>query len=65
MVDGSVSFVFDQRNISPALKGSCDMDFKLKSELIVDVFNTVGFKIKELDAAKQFIRNGYIIVCQI
>lgn len=39
-------------NISPALKGSCDLDYQIKTELVVDIFNTVGFKIKDLEAAK-------------
>jgi hypothetical protein len=38
-------------NISPALKGSCDLDHKIKKELVVDIFNTIGFKIKDMEAA--------------
>ncbi|KAI8895878.1 tubulin-tyrosine ligase family-domain-containing protein [Globomyces pollinis-pini] len=43
-------------NISPALKGSCDMDYKLKSALIVDIFNTVGFKVKDIIQARTHVK---------
>ncbi|KAI9101639.1 tubulin-tyrosine ligase family-domain-containing protein [Phlyctochytrium arcticum] len=35
-------------NISPSLKASCDMDWKIKSTMVTDLFNLVGFKVSDL-----------------
>lgn len=38
-------------NISPSMKASCPLDFKLKSDLAIDLFNCVGFKLKDIENA--------------
>ncbi|KAJ3276288.1 hypothetical protein HDV01_005736 [Terramyces sp. JEL0728] len=48
-------------NISPAMKGSCDMDFKLKSSLIVDIFNTIGIKMKDVELARNHIKKKVVV----
>ncbi|KAJ3183050.1 Tubulin polyglutamylase ttll4 [Geranomyces variabilis] len=35
-------------NISPSLKASCDMDFAIKHELVVDLMNLVGFRLEDV-----------------
>ena len=39
-------------NISPALKSSCDADFTVKTQLVRDMFNLVGFRIKDVELCK-------------
>ncbi|KAI8904110.1 tubulin-tyrosine ligase family-domain-containing protein [Gorgonomyces haynaldii] len=38
-------------NVSPSLKASCDLDFGIKTNLAVDMFNLCGFKLKDLELA--------------
>jgi hypothetical protein len=48
LLDNNLKPYLMEVNVSPALKGSCDMDYRIKTALVVDIFNTVGFKIKDL-----------------
>jgi hypothetical protein len=52
LVDSDMKPWLMEVNISPALKGSCDMDYALKQKLIRDVFNTVGFRISDIAPLK-------------
>jgi hypothetical protein len=52
-------------NISPSLKFSCNMDFEVKSNLVVDLFNLVGIKVKDMDAcrkSKKRYRNSLMLM---
>jgi hypothetical protein len=40
-------------NISPSLKTSCKVDQKVKSNLIVDIFNLVGYTMNDVTAYKR------------
>ena len=49
-------------NISPSLKTSCEIDQEVKSRLIVDVFNLVGYSVKDMEAYRLHHRNKYVFV---
>ncbi|KAJ3141630.1 Tubulin polyglutamylase ttll4 [Geranomyces variabilis] len=40
-------------NISPSLKASCDMDFAIKHELVVDLMNLVGFRLEDVRRCRE------------
>ena len=40
-------------NISPAMKATCDTDLVTKKNVITDLFNLIGIRIKDLELAKQ------------
>ncbi|KAI9201853.1 tubulin-tyrosine ligase family-domain-containing protein [Polychytrium aggregatum] len=39
-------------NISPSLKASCPLDEDIKSRLVQDLFNLVGFRLKDLEMCR-------------
>ncbi|KAJ3257502.1 Tubulin polyglutamylase ttll4 [Borealophlyctis nickersoniae] len=39
-------------NISPSLKASCDLDYRIKEDLVVDLLNMVGVRVSDLEMAK-------------
>ncbi|KAJ3305452.1 Tubulin polyglutamylase ttll4 [Kappamyces sp. JEL0829] len=58
LLDASLKAWLMEVNISPALKGSCDMDYKLKSGLIVDLFNLVGITTEAIEQCRNHIKKG-------
>ncbi|KAJ3331998.1 Tubulin polyglutamylase ttll4 [Blyttiomyces sp. JEL0837] len=40
-------------NISPSLKASGEMDLGVKSRLVVDIFNLVGIKMRDIDSCRR------------
>ena len=56
LIDAKLKAWLMECNISPALKGSCDMDYKLKSGLVRDVFNLVGIKIEDVEHLRDYIK---------
>ncbi|KAJ3400012.1 hypothetical protein HDV05_001402, partial [Chytridiales sp. JEL 0842] len=40
-------------NISPSLKTSCSVDEGIKSRLVTDLFNMVGFRVKDIELSKR------------
>lgn len=57
LVDCKMKAWLMECNISPALKGSCDMDYKLKSGLVIDLFNLVGIKMENVEKLKKYMKN--------
>jgi hypothetical protein len=45
-------------NISPSMKASCALDFNVKNKLAIDLFNCVGFKLKDIKMASK-MKKGY------
>ena len=56
LIDSKLKAWLMECNISPALKGSCDMDYQLKSNLVVDIFNLVGIKIDDVEKCREYIK---------
>ncbi|KAJ3158506.1 Tubulin polyglutamylase ttll4 [Geranomyces michiganensis] len=40
-------------NISPSLKATCDMDFAIKHELVVDLLNLAGFRLHDVRRCRE------------
>ncbi len=56
LIDTKLKAWLMECNISPALKGSCDMDYKLKSGLVRDVFNLIGIKLDDVEKLRDYVK---------
>lgn len=46
-------------NISPSLKTSCKVDQNVKSNLVVDIFNLVGYTMNDVSLYRSHARTKY------
>ena len=49
-------------NISPSLKYSCEVDYRVKSGLCRDLLNLVGVGVKDVEALRGVL-GRYVCVC--
>ena len=61
LLDNNLKAWLMEVNISPSLKTSCKVDQKVKSNLIVDIFNLVGYTMNDATAYQRYSRTKYFL----